>query len=119
MKIRDIDSSMKKVAVIGGSRIERKSGIYDMAYEVGKNIAERGAALVYGGLSGVMEAACRGANEAGGLTIGILPSADVDTANDWVDIRIPTDWVMPGIRWWSFPCMPLLPLTGQRGHYPR
>jgi uncharacterized protein (TIGR00725 family) len=90
MEIKDIDSSIKKIAVIGGSRIQENSGIYNMAYEVGKNIAARGAALVCGGLSGVMEAACRGAKEAGGLTIGILPSADEDTANDWVDIRIPT-----------------------------
>jgi uncharacterized protein (TIGR00725 family) len=90
MKIKDIDRTMKKIAVIGGSRIERKSDIYDMAYEVGRHIAARGAALVCGGLSGVMEAACRGAREAGGLTIGILPSTDENTANDWVDIRIPT-----------------------------
>jgi uncharacterized protein (TIGR00725 family) len=61
-----------------------------MAYKVGKNVAREGAALVCGGLSGVMEAACRGAKEAGGLTIGILPSADEETANKWVDIRIPT-----------------------------
>lgn len=90
MEIREIDSSMKKIAVIGGSRIQEKSSIYNMAYEVGKNIAARGAALVCGGLSGVMEAACRGAREVGGLTIGILPSADEDAANDWVDIKIPT-----------------------------
>ncbi len=90
MKIKDIDSSMKKIAVIGGSRIEPKSDIYDMAYEVGRHIGASGSALVCGGLSGVMEAACRGAREAGGLTIGILPSTDENTANDWVDIRIPT-----------------------------
>ena len=90
MKIKDIDGSIKKIAVIGGSRIEPKSAIYDMAYEVGRHIGASGAALVCGGLSGVMEAACRGAREAGGLTIGILPSTDEDTANEWVDIRIPT-----------------------------
>jgi uncharacterized protein (TIGR00725 family) len=90
MKIKDIDSPIKKIAVIGGSRIERKSDIYNMTYEVGRHIAASGAALVCGGLSGVMEAACRGAREAGGLTIGILPSTDENTANDWVDIRIPT-----------------------------
>jgi uncharacterized protein (TIGR00725 family) len=90
MEIKEINSRMKKIAVIGGSSIQKNSHIYDMAYEVGKNIAMESAALVCGGLSGVMEAACRGAKEAGGLTIGILPSTDEETANKWVDIRIPT-----------------------------
>lgn len=84
------DNSLKKISVIGGSGIEEGSDIYDLAYQVGQNIAKKGAALVCGGLSGVMEAACKGAKEEGGLTIGILPSADEDTANKWVDIRIPT-----------------------------
>jgi uncharacterized protein (TIGR00725 family) len=90
MYIEDINSNMKKIAVIGGSTIQESSDIYDMAYEIGKNIASEGAALICGGLSGIMEAACRGAKEAGGLTIGILPSTDEETANNWVDIRIPT-----------------------------
>jgi uncharacterized protein (TIGR00725 family) len=90
LNIKDIDSSIKKIAVIGGSAIQANSGIYEMALGVGRTIAEKGAALVCGGLTGVMEAACRGAKEAGGLTIGILPSTDEEDANDWVDIRIPT-----------------------------
>ncbi len=43
-----------------------------------------------GGLGGVMEAACRGANEAGGVSVGILPGADRAAANRFVDIAIPT-----------------------------
>ena len=43
-----------------------------------------------GGLGGVMEAACRGARSAGGLTIGILPTYDRGSANPWVEIVIPT-----------------------------
>jgi uncharacterized protein (TIGR00725 family) len=90
MDIKEINSNMKKIAVIGGSAIQEKSDIYDIAYKVGKSIADESAALVCGGLSGVMEAACKGAKEAGGLTIGILPSIDEEDANAWVDIRIPT-----------------------------
>jgi uncharacterized protein (TIGR00725 family) len=61
-----------------------------LAYEVGKEIAIRGAILVCGGLSGSMESACRGAKDNGGLTIGILPTYEKDTANKFVDIAIPT-----------------------------
>ncbi len=43
-----------------------------------------------GGLTGVMEAVCRGAKEAGGTTIGILPGGDPKAANPWVDIPICT-----------------------------
>ena len=45
-----------------------------MARQLGKLLAERGHILICGGLGGVMEAACRGAKEAGGLTVGILPA---------------------------------------------
>ena len=53
-------------------------------------LAERGVVLVCGGLGGVMEAACRGAQDAGGTTVGILPGADRDNANSFVHIAIPT-----------------------------
>jgi uncharacterized protein (TIGR00725 family) len=46
--------------------------------------------IVCGGLGGVMEAACRGAKDAGGTTIGILPGADRAAANPFVDVAIPT-----------------------------
>jgi uncharacterized protein (TIGR00725 family) len=86
----EIKKGYKKISVIGGSRISKNSMFYDLAYQVGKNIARKSAILVCGGLGGVMEAACMGAKEAGGLTIGILPSTDESTANNWVDIKIPT-----------------------------
>jgi len=60
------------------------------AYEIGRGIAEAGAALVSGGTGGVMEASCRGAREAGGLTIGFLPYADKSRANPYVDLVFPT-----------------------------
>jgi len=57
---------------------------------VGRELARRGAILVCGGLGGVMEAACRGARQAGGLTIGILPGNRAEEANPWVEIPIVT-----------------------------
>jgi hypothetical protein len=64
---------------------------YDKALRVGRLIAGAGAVLVCGGLGGIMEGACRGAREAGGLTLGILPGADAHSANPWVSLAVPTD----------------------------
>jgi hypothetical protein len=57
---------------------------------VGRALAEAGAVLVCGGLGGVMEAACRGAQEAGGTTVGILPGHDRADANPYVDVAVAT-----------------------------
>jgi uncharacterized protein (TIGR00725 family) len=57
---------------------------------VGRGIAERGAALICGGLSGVMEHAARGARAAGGLTIGLLPGDDPKEANPYIDVAVAT-----------------------------
>jgi uncharacterized protein (TIGR00725 family) len=76
------------IGVIGGSAGDEK--IRKTAYEVGRLVAEAGALLICGGLSGVMEAACRGAQEAGGTTIGILKGQSITDANPYVDIPIAT-----------------------------
>ncbi|GBD99245.1 putative lysine decarboxylase [bacterium BMS3Abin07] len=60
------------------------------AEEVGKQIAEKGAVLVCGGLSGVMEYASRGAKSAGGITIGILPYDKTGRENPYIEIPIAT-----------------------------
>lgn len=61
------------------------------AFELGRLIAREGWVLLTGGRSaGVMEAASRGARAGGGLTVGILPSADAACASEFVDIRIVT-----------------------------
>ncbi len=60
------------------------------AEEVGRLIAGAGAVIVSGGLSGVMEAASRGAKNAGGLVVGILPGFDKRDANPYVDVAITT-----------------------------
>jgi len=78
----------KKIAVIGGGNSTPE--IDALAEEVGRQIAIKNAILICGGLSGVMKAACRGAKSAGGMTIGILPGASADQANQYVDIALPT-----------------------------
>ena len=76
------------IAVIGGSDVSRP--IEALAEEIGREIARQGAVLVCGGLGGVMEAACRGADGEGGLTVGILPGDNRQSANPYVKIPIPT-----------------------------
>ncbi|MCQ9208065.1 MAG: TIGR00725 family protein [Omnitrophica bacterium] len=76
------------IAVIGGHDCTPEMA--KIAEEIGEQIARFGATLVCGGLTGVMEAACRGAKSAGGKTIGILPGHDKSEANPYVDIPIAT-----------------------------
>jgi uncharacterized protein (TIGR00725 family) len=77
------------IAVIGGGG-DVASAHTNLAEKVGRAVADAGAVLVCGGLGGVMEAACRGAQRAGGTTVGILPGHDRADANPHVDIAIPT-----------------------------
>jgi hypothetical protein len=76
------------ISVIGDSSCDKD--IYRIAEEVGKLIAKKGWTLITGGLGGVMEAASKGAQEAGGITIGILPGFSKEDANRYVDIPITT-----------------------------
>ena len=77
-----------RVSVIGGSIVTDDQ--YRQARRVGELLGERGHKLVCGGRTGVMEAACAGASEAGGHTIGILPGEDRAAANDYVETTIAT-----------------------------
>jgi uncharacterized protein (TIGR00725 family) len=65
--------------------------VYNLAREVGFLIGRKGAILICGGKTGVMEASARGAREAGGITVGILPGASASEANPYIDIPIVTD----------------------------
>jgi uncharacterized protein (TIGR00725 family) len=76
------------IAVIGASDASPEQR--KQAEAAGRRLAELGAVVVTGGRGGVMEAACRGAKEAGGRTIGILPNDDRADANPFVDVVIPT-----------------------------
>ena len=75
----------KQISVIGsGSEWEAQ------AEAVGRLLAERGYTVVTGGGDEVMAAAARGAKQAGGRTIGILPGESPDAANEWIDISVAT-----------------------------
>src|SRR5438046_9550190 len=72
------------IGVIGGSTCTTTEAA--LADETGRLLAERGAVLVCGGLSGVMEAAAKGAKANGGMTVGIPPGADPAAANPYIDV---------------------------------
>lgn len=76
------------ITVIGGSTCSKRD--YKIAQEVGRLIAQEGWTLICGGRTGIMEAACKGAKEKGGRTVGILPSADGKDGNKYLDVKIPT-----------------------------
>ncbi|MCK4778103.1 MAG: TIGR00725 family protein [Actinomycetia bacterium] len=76
------------IGVIGAGICDLE--LFKIAEDVGRNIGKRKGIIVCGGLGGVMEAACKGAKEAGGTTIGILPTTGRKTANAFVDYAFPT-----------------------------
>ena len=76
------------ISVIGGHKTDKKTAV--LAESMGRAIAQLGAILICGGLSGVMEHAAKGAKSAGGKTVGILPGDDKNDANPFIDIPIPT-----------------------------
>ncbi|RKY87624.1 TIGR00725 family protein [candidate division KSB1 bacterium] len=76
------------IGVIGGGFCTTE--ISEIAEKVGEKIAEKGAILICGGLGGVMEAACKGAKNKNGITIGILPGNDINDANPYVDFPVAT-----------------------------
>ena len=79
----------RQIAVIGAGA---STGEWNrLARDVGRLIAESGHVLLCGGLGGVMEAAARGAKEAGGTTIGIVPGGERFQANRYIDHEIVTN----------------------------
>lgn len=77
-----------RIGVIGER--ETTAHLWEAAEVVGREIARRGGVLVCGGMGGVMEAASKGAREAGGIVVGILPTATEEGGNPYVTIPIPT-----------------------------
>jgi uncharacterized protein (TIGR00725 family) len=75
------------VSVIGASEINKE--IEEKTIEIGRLLAINNYAVACGGLSGVMEAICKGAKEEGGFTIGIIPYTEKSKANKYVDVIIP------------------------------
>jgi uncharacterized protein (TIGR00725 family) len=81
--------SVTYVAVVGpGDDAAREE--MDIARQVGRLLADRKVIVVCGGLAGVMSAACEGASNAGGLTIGLLPGRDRAAGNQYLSVALPT-----------------------------
>ena len=76
------------IAVIGGRKADK--ALKKEAEAVGRLIAEKSGILICGGMHGIMEAASKGAKQAGGLTVGILPQDHKRDANPYIDIPIAT-----------------------------
>ncbi len=76
------------VAVIGAA--EATSEQAEAAEQVGAGLAAAGAIVITGGRGGVMAAASRGAEQAGGTVVGLLPGSDRADANEWVTVALPT-----------------------------
>lgn len=77
-----------QVTVIGDANADQEK--YAFCVEVGRLLAGMNAVVITGGRSGVMEAVCRGAFQAGGLTVGILPGSDKQEANEYCRAVIPS-----------------------------
>ena len=78
----------KVVAVFGSSRPDVGQADYEEARTLGEALAKRGLAVCTGGYGGTMEAASRGAKEAGGKTYGITAEFFGRKANVWVDVEV-------------------------------
>jgi uncharacterized protein (TIGR00725 family) len=76
------------VGVIGGRSCSGE--IAELAFQVGRGIAEQGWILVCGGMGGVMEQACRGARSRNGVTLGILPGNSRDRGNPYLSCSVVT-----------------------------
>lgn len=76
------------VAVVGAG--DAGPELMRVAEDVGRGLGEHGAVVLCGGLSGVMEAACRGCRAGGGTSVGILPGDDRAAANEFVDVALAT-----------------------------
>jgi uncharacterized protein (TIGR00725 family) len=83
-------AKMKMQIGVIGSKDIYSGTIWEAALKVGGEIARAGAILVCGGLTGIMEASAKGAKEAGGTTIGIIPGNVKSEANRFIDIVIAT-----------------------------
>lgn len=79
-----------QILIVGNNENGTTPEIAKIAYETGMEVAKSGAVLVTGGLDGVMKAACHGAKDGGGLTLGIIPQNDPSFANEYCDLVVPS-----------------------------
>ena len=80
----------RQILVIGNNDNGCTPELEKLAYDVGSEVAKSNSTLISGGLGGVMRAACHGAQESGGITVGIIPQDDPSHANEFCNIVIPT-----------------------------
>jgi len=76
------------IGVIGGHDCPKE--VEQVAQELGNKLTQVADILVCGGLSGVMEAVCKGFKAGNGVTMGIIPTYNKKDANPYVDIVIPS-----------------------------
>jgi len=77
------------VSIFGSARTPRTDDDYAVAHRLGAAFARAGYAVITGGGPGIMEAANRGASEAGGVSIGLGIELPFESSlNDWVDVGI-------------------------------
>ena len=83
-----IPARRPRIAVVGAGSCDE--ALSESARRVGRGLAEAGAIVICGGLGGVMEAAARGAGEAGGMSLGILPGTRPDDGNRYLTLAVAT-----------------------------
>lgn len=92
MGFESLDVTGPAVTVFGSARFPEDSRYYQLAREVGRRLAEAGYAVITGGGPGIMEAANRGAKEAGGLSIGCnITLRKEQKANEYLDYFVQFD----------------------------
>lgn len=79
-----------QISVVGFNADSCTEAAREAAYAVGRAVAKEGGTVVCGGLGGVMEAACRGAADKGGRSVGIVPSADLSQASEYCEVVVAT-----------------------------
>src|SRR5215510_1975052 len=79
------------VTIFGGSKCDEKSLEYSQARRVGELLAGAGFTICTGGYAGVMEAASRGAHEAGGRVLGITMNQFKGEPNRYLTEKIPSE----------------------------
>jgi uncharacterized protein (TIGR00725 family) len=89
MGMERIDTRSPLIGIVGTGTCPPELG--ELAAEVGREVARKGAVLICGGLGGVMTEAARGAKEIGGTTLGILPGPSTGDANEFIDFPIATN----------------------------
>jgi len=88
MKSVMLNETPYQIGVFGSGTVNPEH--YQMAYEVGAAIAKKGHILISGGLTGAMEASSRGAAEAGGLVIGVMPGTEFEEGNPYSTVKVIT-----------------------------